>query len=196
MSSLKEIQQNTARRKQVYKPILDNPFTDEAHMWPYVRDQPLVAELVRSHVIEPLAHAHAMKLQGTLNAHFGFNSVVQYLEAPPTSDSVFLFVCNRDSVPSVLLSQIPILAQVSSCDITLVPLPRGTSDSLGACTSADHDGLLLVVQDGQFDPHIATQLSAHVDHVKEKPWLLFSKSRIAALSSTAAISSKSKSKSK
>ncbi|CUS21652.1 LAQU0S03e07580g1_1 [Lachancea quebecensis] len=196
MSSLKEIQQNTVRRKQVYKPILDNPFTDEAHMWPYVRDQPLVAELVRSHVIEPLAHAHSMKLQSTLNAHYGFNSVVQYLESPPTPEPVFLFVCNRDSVPGVLLSQIPILVQVSSCDVTLIPMPRGTCASLDTCTSTDHDGLLLVVQDGQFDPQIAVQLSAHVDHVTTKPWLQFSKSRIAALSSTAAISSNPKLKSK
>lgn len=196
MNSLKQIQQTSVRRKQVYKPILDNPYTDESHMWPFVRDQPLVADLVKTHVITPLAHARSLQLDAPFQAYSGFNNVVQYLQAPPSTASVFLFVCNRDDVPSVLLSQIPLLASISSIDVTLVPLPRGSNAVVATCTEPDHDGLLLVVEDSQFDSHFAAQVRQRVDHVIEKPWLQFTKSRIGVLSSTVALSSKANSKSK
>ncbi|SCU94116.1 LAME_0F06172g1_1 [Lachancea meyersii CBS 8951] len=195
MSSLKQLQQKSARKKQVYKPILDNPYTDEAHNWPYVEDQPLVAELVRSHVTEVLRHAPE-----SLDARFGFNAVVKYLEQPSFEtvaadepSRVFLFVCNRDSVPSVLLAQIPVLARVSRRDVVLIPLPRGFVSHFDKCCPAGqyHDGLLLVVQNTDFDLQFASQLTRRVGHVTPKPWLKFNESRIGVVASEVSLNARS-----
>ncbi|SCU91439.1 LAFA_0F03752g1_1 [Lachancea sp. 'fantastica'] len=203
MSSLKQLQQS-AVKKQVYKPILDNPYTDEAHNWPYVEEQPLVAELVRSHVTSVLQQA-----PDSLEALFGFNNVVTFLQGPVKTDAVtsnthtelprvFLFVCNRDSVPSVLLAQIPILARVSRYEVVLVPLPRGFISHLDECCPKDqfHDGMLLLIENSNFDLQFASQLVKRVGHVTPQPWLKFSESRIGVIASEVSLNTKSAKSSK
>ncbi|CEP61256.1 Pop3p LALA0_S02e10308g [Lachancea lanzarotensis] len=201
MSSLKQLQRKSAIKKQVYKPILDNPYTDEAHNWPYVQEQSLIAELVRSHVTTVLQQA-----PDSLDVRFGFNDVVKFLQGSPSKDDlvasppsrVFLFVCNRDSIPSVLLAQIPILARVSRYEVVLVPLPRGFISHLDECCPANqyHDGMLLVVENSNFDIQFASQVVKRVGHVTPQPWLKFNESRIAVIASEVSLNSKSAKSSK
>ncbi|SCU80581.1 LADA_0B08416g1_1 [Lachancea dasiensis] len=195
MSSLKQLQQKSARRKQVYRPILDNPYTDEAHSWPRVQDPAVVAELTRTHVTEVLRHA-----PDALEAHCGFNAVVAYLQraaAPPAGAPVFLFVCNRDPVPGVVLAQIPVLARVARCEVVLVPLPRGFIAHLDGCGggrgAGGHQGLLLVVQNGGFDPHFAEQLRQRVGHATRSPWLEFVAARVGVVPSEVGVGRKASS---
>ncbi|SCU79026.1 LANO_0A04808g1_1 [Lachancea nothofagi CBS 11611] len=185
MSSLKQLQQKSIRKKQVYKPILDNPYTDESHNWPYVEEQQLVAELVKTHVIEVFKHAPE-----ALELYFGFNSVVEFLQGASYDTTAFLFVCNADAVPRVLLAQIPILARVSQCDVVLVPLPRGFISQFDACTSQEHNGMLLAVQNADFDMQFASQIHRRVGHVTQQPWLKFTESRIGVLASEMTINRK------
>lgn len=52
MNSLQKEEKRVAKRRQVYKPILENPFTNEAKLWPHVTDQKLVLELLEEKVLK------------------------------------------------------------------------------------------------------------------------------------------------
>lgn len=193
MNSLKQTQRASAQRKQVYKPILDNPYTDEAHLWPRVSDPALVAELTRRHVIAPLAHARSMALAPPLDVQVGFNQVVEYLETAPAGTRALLFACTRDGAPAVLFAQLPVLARVSACEVTLIQLPRGSNAVLGECCEG-HDGLLLVVENAKLDGQFAARLRECAGEQNAAPWLKFAESRLGVLATSVPLTKKAAAK--
>ncbi|SCU81433.1 LAMI_0B06216g1_1 [Lachancea mirantina] len=191
MSSLKQLSRS-GPRKQTYTPILNNPFTQEAHLWPHIENHRLVAEVVKSHVTAPLALARDLRQQAPFDALCGFNSIVQHLENPPLPTSpVFLFVCNKDVNSEILLAQIPILARVSRCQVTLVALPRGFVANFDAC-DPHHDGFLLVIDNDKFDRQIAAKLRQNVPEPTILPWLQYEPAKISLVASTTPVRSKGK----
>lgn len=96
--SLKSLDKKIAKRRQVYKPVLDNPFTNEAHMWPRVHDQPLIWQLLQSSIINKLIHIQS-KENYPWELYTDFNEIVQYLSgAHGNSDPVCLFAARAQAV--------------------------------------------------------------------------------------------------
>lgn len=50
MSSVRKDEKRVAKRKQVYRPLLENAFTAEGRSWPHVQDQAFVVELLETKV--------------------------------------------------------------------------------------------------------------------------------------------------
>ncbi|AMD22111.1 HGL229Cp [Eremothecium sinecaudum] len=177
MESLSKVQKRIAKKKQVYKPILENPYTNEGEMWPRVSDQALVVELLNNYVLRPLKHAAEMEgSQCPVEVVAGFNPVMECLVAdgPDGTDAardMLLFVCNKDGTPSVLLSQIPIAAYMARGNVTVVQLPKGTLSKFDEClVGTVHDGLLLVPVIKALDPSFVSNVKKCVQDRKLQ-WL-------------------------
>ncbi|CAD6641830.1 HN1_G0009840.mRNA.1.CDS.1 [Saccharomyces cerevisiae] len=166
--SLKSLDKKIAKRRQVYKPVLDNPFTNEAHMWPRVHDQPLIWQLLQSSIINKLVHIQS-KESYPWELYTDFNEIVQYLSgAHGNSDPVCLFVCNKDpDVPLVLLQQIPLLCYMAPMTVKLVQLPKSAMDTF---KSVSKYGMLLLRCDDRVDKKFVSQIQKNVD-LLQFPWL-------------------------
>lgn len=181
MNSIKAAEKRVAKRKQVFRPILDNPFTDEAHLWPAVSDHHDVLERFRLTVLQRLKQANewsqGTSLEAPVDVVLGFNNVVEYCEhdgAGSGSDTTvdgFLFVCNKDGVPAVLLSQLPVLAYTSKRVVKVVQLPKNSLRLFDECLpQTKHDGLLLLLNNDKLDRSFATMLENKVGDL-HPPWL-------------------------
>lgn len=140
MNSLKEVEK---KRKQVFKPLLENPFTQAQ----FPRIEPIIQEQLLEFLLHILLD---VKKYNTLvdskpsfkvdkpeilsNVTLGFNSTVQALEnqaqdkkqSPKLS---FIVVCKADIQPQLLISQLPVLCYTASKHdhkIKLIQLPKGS----------------------------------------------------------------------
>lgn len=192
--SLKSLEKKIAKRRQVYKPVLDNPFTNEAHLWPHVHDQPLIWQLVQSSILNKLAHMQS-KEEYPWELYTDFNDIVQYLSSDRgNSDPVYLFVCNKDpGVPLALLQQIPLLCYMAPMPVKLVQLPRS---ALPAFKTVSKYGLLLLRCDDRVDRKFVSQVDRNVDPL-QFPWLSavkYQPTAVKLLKTTVPIVSKNKQK--
>ncbi|AGO11129.1 AaceriAFR348Cp [[Ashbya] aceris (nom. inval.)] len=170
MESVRAVEKRVAKKKQVYKPILDNPYTNEAELWPHVREQGVVVELLLNAVLRPLRHARELGGTPPFEVHTGYNDVMERL-GRVDSGAALLFVCTRDTTPAVLLSQVPLAAHVSAMDVTVVQLPSGTLARFDEHLSGTpHDGLLLVPETAAVDAAFVQKVRASVEQ-RDIPWL-------------------------
>ncbi|CAI4049342.1 hypothetical protein SKDZ_14G0500 [Saccharomyces kudriavzevii ZP591] len=192
--SLKSLDRKIAKRRQVYKPVLDNPFTNEAHLWPHVHDQPLIWQLLRSSILNKLAHIQSGE-EYPWELYTEFNDIVQYLRSDQgNTDSVCLFVCNRDpDVPLVLLQQIPLLCYMAPMAVKLVQLPK---NAMATFKSVSKYGMLLLRCDDRVDKKFVSQIQKNVDPLQFR-WLnavKYQPTSVKLLKTTVPIVSKNKQK--
>ncbi|CAH01592.1 Pop3p [Kluyveromyces lactis] len=185
MNSLQKEEKRVAKRRQVYKPILENPFTNEAKLWPHVTDQKLVLELLEEKVLKRWKLLQDMG-NNEESITVGFNEIVDLLSHG--KDEYMLFVCNKD-LPSVLISQLPILCETSDHTVTLVQLPRLSSAKFDdAFRDVVHDGMCLVRTHAHYQD-FAKMISTKVEPLSI-PWLhsaQFKKAPVKLLATTAPI---------
>ena len=169
-SSLKAVNQKIAKKKQVYKPILANPFTNESQLWSSCR--PSDPDLLLHHILQRsilskyklLRSSEVPVEQWPFRLLTDYNEIIQFLsESGNTSsdnnDKAVLFVCNRDTndVPLVLLQPVPLLASLTTrVQVITVSLPVGAysmiNESLGgSSTSSRSSPLLLLLPPTTFD---------------------------------------------
>ncbi|SMN19528.1 similar to Saccharomyces cerevisiae YNL282W POP3 Subunit of both RNase MRP and nuclear RNase P [Maudiozyma saulgeensis] len=172
MSSLKAIDKRVAKRRQVYKAVLSNPFVNEEQLWPHVKDQQLVQELLQKHVLNKLQHLREMnipKQEWPFDSITDFNEVYSYLSQKDSNEEVLLFVCNKDpDVPSVMLQQIPLMSYISSIKVTLIQLPKGSLAMIQKFIDLPYGLLLLPTK--HLDPIFLQQIHEQVLK-QDLPWL-------------------------
>lgn len=173
MSSLKTIDKKIAKRRQVYKPVLESPFTNETHLWPRVEEQQFVM-----HLLENTLLTKCKLLKGTPRIEWPwdilteFNDIVSYLSQKDGSkkEDVLLFVCNKDpGIASVLLQQLPLLSYMSIHEVTLVQLPKGSHSTIEDYLPLP-DGMLLVRCNDRINDKFLKQIKTKVDEL-QFPWL-------------------------
>ncbi|AET39064.1 Pop3p Ecym_3599 [Eremothecium cymbalariae DBVPG len=175
MESIKKAERRIAKKKQVYKAILDNAYANDGQLWPLVDEQGLVVELLDKTILRPLKHSsHLGASEKPVQVVTGYNEVMEFLTGACADEGlkeVFLFVCNKD-LAGVLVEQIPIAAYMSRYDVCLVQLPKGSLARFTECLEGiAHDGLLLVpvVKDG-LDKTFTSKIRDCVP-AQEIPWL-------------------------
>ncbi|CCE66271.1 hypothetical protein TPHA_0P01130 [Tetrapisispora phaffii CBS 4417] len=200
-NSLKAINKKISKRKQVYKPLLDNPFTNESQVWPHVNDQQLVWELLQSDVLSVCKRLKdSDRSEWPLDVAFTFNEINEYLCNNDKDEEVLMFACNRDQgVPSVLLQQVPLIAYMSKTKVTLIQLPRNSAqvivDSLPLGDDS-FDGFLMVRCNEKINAHFMRTIKSKVSEQKI-PWLTnlkYQKANIKLVKTTIPMISKNKNK--
>lgn len=172
--SLKEVDKKLVKRRQVYRPVLDNPFTNERALWPRVKDPQFVWELLNTTVLSKIKGLASVPLnEWPWDLITDYNEIVQLLETG--EEDVVLYVCNRDSdVSSVLLQQIPLLCYMSECSVTLVQLPSGSLQAIQEAIASSplrcQDGLLLLRCNDKISDNFRDQIAHQVDSL-QFPWL-------------------------
>lgn len=175
--SLKNLDKQHAQRRQTYRAVLDNPFTNEGSLWPHVRDQQQVWELIQTTLLarcKALSDAELPTSEWPLGITTSFNEIVSHLQSDGNDESgrspLLLLVCNKDpGVSSIVLQQIPLLAYMSSAKVTLVQLPRGSLATIQAQLKSDcTEGLLLAW--GDEIRSLVEQVAAKMD-TSQLPWL-------------------------
>lgn len=176
-NSLKALDKKISKRKQVYKPILDNPFTNESRLWPLVNDHQVVWQSLQTTIVSQFKNLEGTPLDAwPWDLLFTFNDIVKHLSddnGTSPKDPVLLFVCNKDSgVPSVMLQQIPLLCFMSKVDVTLVQLPKNSYNVLADALPTEDvfDGLLLIRCNDKLNDKFVSQIKAKVEPLKF-PWL-------------------------
>lgn len=143
MNSVKEAEK---KRKQVFKPLLDNPFTQAQF--------PIINQNIQDQILDFLLHiledigkyetllkskpeVSPEEPESLKHMTLGFNSTVQLLEDQArgfhTKELSYVLVCKADIQPSLLTSQFPILSYTASSEsnkVKLVQLPRGSMDKI------------------------------------------------------------------
>ncbi|EGV63066.1 hypothetical protein CANTEDRAFT_114377 [Yamadazyma tenuis ATCC 10573] len=157
-NSLKEREK---RKKQVFKPVLDNPFTQI--QWPFIEPE------LGSHVVEslevlltPVGQYHknitakGAPMPKFLDGFtFGFNPTTEALERQantkhPDADKQirYVFVCRYDIIPSILTQHFPVLTYTalrnSHHTIKLIQLPKGAIDRLSQASGINDLSILSV----------------------------------------------------
>mgnify|MGYP001119046192 CR=1 FL=1 len=163
-TSLKELEK---KRRQVFKPVLDNPFT-QSNLWPFIEPE-LATNIIDllEIVLSPIGQHSKMvselkdkskcppKPEICNEITIGFNSTVSTLEKQAqtrfkrrkTSTNKFLnyvFVTKYDIAPSVLTSFFPTLTVTASNEqrVKLIQLPRGTMDKLSKFVNKENVGII------------------------------------------------------
>lgn len=202
MNSLKAVDKRIAKRRQVYKAILSNPFVNEEQIWPHVSNQQLVIELLQKYVLNRLQHLIEMKVDRTqwpFTIITDFNKIYKTISETDITSSygnqMILFVCNKDpEVPLVMLQQIPLLTCMSQKDIILTQLPKGTLPLLQKYIDLPYGILLLPTN--QLDPVFVNQIKEQVSNQNLK-WLKplkYKQTDIKLIKSSAPLISKNKNK--
>lgn len=204
MNSIKEVEK---KRKQVFKPLLDNPFTQAQFpiIKPSIQDQILDFLL---HILEDIGkHETLLKSkpdftpeepESLKNMTLGFNSTVQWLEeqarGTQTKQLSYVIVCKADIQPALLTSQFPVLSYTASTEnnkVKLVQLPRGSMDKIEKALGKKA-GIIGLQKDECFPDAFLKLIDANVNDV-EVPWLKNSKfvnPNIKILKTTAPIAQK------
>lgn len=176
MSSLKDHEKRVAKRKQVYKPILDNPFNISARCWPKVNDQDLISKIFERNILNKIKIYRELKdgSEPPLDYIIDFNKIVEYLRNKD-DDAAIMVVCNKDSIPKLLLSQIPIMCQLSKHPIKLIQLPKGFLSKFNDIfDNGEHDGMMLLKSNDKVDPSFISQVNKNVQDLSIS-WLRSSK---------------------
>lgn len=175
--SLRAADKKISKKKQIYRPILDNPFTNEGHMWPHVEEQPFVWELLESTILSKARQfAHVPPKEWPWDIVTDFNEIARLLDGTVgVKEDVILYVCVKDSgVSSVLLQQIPLLCYMYEGNVTLVQLARGALPQIRAALAETplecKDGLLMVRCNDKINENFVKQVKARVAPL-QFPWL-------------------------
>lgn len=176
--SLKSLDKQHAQRRQTYRAVLDNPFTNEGSLWPHVRDQQQVWELIQTVLLarcRALADAEVPASEWPLGVTTSFNKIISMLQGENDNNDqakgpLLLLVCNKDhGVSSVVLQQIPLLTYMSPYAVTLVQLPRGALPTIQTQLKSEcPEGLLLTW--GEELQSLLTQIATKIDP-PQLPWL-------------------------
>ncbi|ODQ78458.1 hypothetical protein BABINDRAFT_18548, partial [Babjeviella inositovora NRRL Y-12698] len=207
--SLKDIEN---KRRQVFKPVLDNPYTQA----PWPRVDPQQGHDIRDilcTLLEPIGRHNAhlkthpeLKPSAPLtfqHATIGFNSTVKALElqAPVgkgRSKVVYpalsvVFVCKPEISPSLITQHFPVLSYVASSPerkVKLIQLPRGSMEKLSEATGQPHTGIVGITKEMPGASTLLAIINENVEDV-EVPWLenvdFFSKPVLKVLKTTAPI---------
>lgn len=175
--SLKTVDKKINKRKQVYRPILDNPFTNEGHMWPHVEEQRFVWELLETTVLSKVKKfADIPPGDWPWDIETDFNNIVKQLDGTTgVKEDVILYVCVKDSgVSSVLLQQIPLLCYMYEGNVMLVQLPRGSfpliKESIAQSPLECKDGLVMLRCNDKLNKNFVEQVKSRVAPL-QFPWL-------------------------
>ncbi|KAK6461348.1 RNase P and RNase MRP subunit [Scheffersomyces coipomensis] len=196
-NSLKELEK---KRRQVFKPILDNPFT-QSSQWPFV--SPDIASQIIDHLSFLLSsvgkHNELKKQQKSLAGDgpqiskqivVGFNAVVSALESQaqvhksisnisPDSNQdsqyiKYIFVTKNDISPPIIISSFPVLAYTSSRSesdrVKLIQLPKGTMEKLSSILSIPNTGILGMAKKIPEAFNLFKLIDEHISDV-DIPWL-------------------------
>lgn len=193
--SLKDIEQ---KRKQVYKPILDHPYT-QGYEYPNIAPQfaTSILDFLTSLLKSYGAYLELKKKKGVKisvpDVHdkitIGFNSTVARLEkqAQPNRDRVYgttsepveayvkyVFVAKSDMSSSLLTSSFPILAYTASRSledrVKLVELPEGAMQRLSSALNTKNVGVLSLQRTWEEGKPLFDIIDKHVPDVNV-PWL-------------------------
>lgn len=166
-NSLKE---KDKRRRQVFKPVLDNPFTQVN--WPFI--QPNLSQDIIQHltlILKPVGEYNEALAKNKTDNSFkvpdiplayentvtGFNNTTQALEAQAKIKSSslssssknpvsYVFICKHDISPSILTAHFPTLVYTASqgCGqpIKLIQLPKGSMADLSQALSVEKTSIL------------------------------------------------------
>ncbi|EGW33663.1 uncharacterized protein SPAPADRAFT_59032 [Spathaspora passalidarum NRRL Y-27907] len=165
-SSLKELEK---KKKQVFKPILDNPYT-QSSTWPFVEPEIAASildflEVLLSPTGKYKASDVKVKQQVTepeivKHIYHGFNATVQALEdqaginrgirkqkeTTAQPQITHLFICKYDITPTLLTSMFPVLSYTASKSsesrVKLVQLPRGSMERISKALGVDNTGIV------------------------------------------------------
>ncbi|KAK6198467.1 RNase P and RNase MRP subunit [Scheffersomyces amazonensis] len=191
-TSLKEIER---KRKQVFKPILDNAFT-QSNLWPFI--SPELANEIMDHLTLLLSSIGKYnQLKQTTKVEppeiinhvvLGFNSCVKRLEAQAqihtkknkvslssqTPYYKYIFVCKNDIVPPIITSTFPVLAYTGSKHksnrVKLIQLPKGSIQRLSEILAVPNVGILGLTDDIIEGKHLFEMIDEHVKDI-DIPWL-------------------------
>ncbi|CCH59652.1 hypothetical protein TBLA_0B08370 [Henningerozyma blattae CBS 6284] len=178
-NSLKSLDKKISSKKNVYRPVLDNPYTNESNLFPRVNDQALIWNLLQVNVLNKCKLlANIDQSEWPFKIYSGFNNVIAQITELDSSSKAYLFVCNRDpGISKVLLQQLPLLCFQKN--VTVVQLPKGSfsvmSEALGYLKANDYiaqysDGLLLLFDTPQLNKSFVTKLDTNVEPLSF-PWL-------------------------
>ncbi|CCF56255.1 hypothetical protein KAFR_0A08210 [Kazachstania africana CBS 2517] len=198
-NSLKAVEKRVAKRRQVYRPILQSPFVNEEHQWPLVKDQAFVLEVLKTSILSKCQHLQEVPMpEWPWSMLVEYNDIVGYLSGKEDDDAldVLLFVCNKEpDVPGVMLQQIPLLSYMSSHRVTIVQLPKGSLPIINRLVELPY-GMLLLKCDSKLDPSFQRQIESQVSPVEGGfPWLdnlKYSATKVKLIKTTAAIPQKNK----
>ncbi|CCD22755.1 Pop3p NDAI_0A06000 [Naumovozyma dairenensis CBS 421] len=182
-NSLKALDKKIAKRRQVYKPLLDSPFIRESNYWPRIKDQKIVTHLLQNSILNKCKHFESSSIprsEWPWDILFDFNEIISFLSSTDShdkDDSAILFVCNKDQdIPAILLQQIPILCYLSQRKVSLIQLPRGSLQMFQEAITdrAIDNGLLLLRGNSKLDSSFVRQIEYSIEEDTNPltiPWL-------------------------
>ncbi|KAH3898798.1 Pop3p SCDLUD_005136 [Saccharomycodes ludwigii] len=175
--TLKDANKTVPVKRQVYQPILENPYTSSSQDFPHVNEQQEIKTLLEITVLQPFSK----NPNGALK--IGFNQVYQYLEniiknqtvlSSNTTDNeisdsdrgIYLFVCNKDGVSPVLYSQFPMMISLCSSKymkikkketknipFKLIQLPEGSYKLFSKYINVEENKKRDTTVDNKFEEH-------------------------------------------
>lgn len=171
-SSLKS---QEAKRKQVFRPILDNSFT-QSNQWPFI--EPTIANDIVD-LLEVL-----LKMQDSTFKYHGFNPTVSALEKQAAANRgihknacvqiKYVFVCKYDISPATLTNVFPTLCFTASKSaedrVKLIQLPRGSLERLSKALGVDRVGIFGLTKDTEGAQPLFDLINENVKDI-EAPWL-------------------------
>lgn len=151
-ASSSSIKAQEAKKRLVFRPILDNPYT-QSNVWPFIEPQ-LGVDIVD--LLENILKTQ----KDSKEIYHGFNPTVQTLEKQAaynrdkTGDVVpqikYVFVCKFDMSPPILTSMFPVLCMTSSKStddmVKLVQLPRGSIERLSKALGIENSGIIGITE--------------------------------------------------
>ncbi|KAI5957383.1 POP3 [Candida jiufengensis] len=172
------------KKKQVFKALLENPFT--SNNWPFI--QPKDSEdiltifkvLIKPYFEKESSDTKEIKSPNN-GIYFGFNSIVEALERQAANfrgkhkDSIepikYVLVCKND-LPSVMIELLPTLCFTASKNkddrVKLVQLPKGSMKVLSYSVNKSKCGIVALNKRKEFES--LTSLIDKIDDI-DIPWL-------------------------
>lgn len=163
-----------AKRKQVFRPILDNPFT-QSNQWPFIEPN------VGNDIVDLLEVL--LKTKQGFKYH-GFNPTVSSLEKQAAANRgihknacvqiKYVFVCKYDISPAMLTNMFPTLCFTASKNaqdrVKLIQLPRGSLERLSKALGVDRVGIFGLTEDTEGARPLFDLIDKNVKDI-EVPWL-------------------------
>ncbi|CAK9437656.1 uncharacterized protein LODBEIA_P20340 [Lodderomyces beijingensis] len=182
----KSLKERANRKNQVFKPLLDNPFT-QSNLWPFV--EPTIAtdilDLIEAFIGPLFRDDKDSKSKTEVDGvTFGFNSTVKILERQAANnrgkhkDSVrqlkYVFVCKQEISPPFLISMLPVLCYTASKSkddmVKLVQVPRGSMKKFSDMTRRANTGILGFSADLTIAERLFEIIDRSIGDI-EAPWL-------------------------
>ncbi|KAK6892225.1 Ribonucleases P/MRP protein subunit POP3 [Candida tropicalis] len=176
-ASSSSIKAQEAKKKIVFRPILDNPYT-QSNVWPFIEPQ-LGVDIID--LLENILKTN----KDSKEIYHGFNSTVGTLEKqaaynrgktndPIPSQIKYVFVCKFDMTTPILTSMFPVLCMTSSKNdqnmVKLIQLPRGSIERLSKALGIDNSGIIGITENLTQARPLYDLINENVKNV-EVPWL-------------------------